>query len=128
MRAALLMLPLVVLAACATPREQCINDATRDLRVLGMLIEETRGNLARGYALDEQQEVRTISDTCTARNEDGDVFSFNCPKTRTFTRTVPVAIDLNAERAKLASLEARFVEMQAASNKVVAQCIAIYAE
>lgn len=128
MRAVLMMLPLVVLAACATPREQCINDATRDLRVLSSLIEETRGNLARGYALEEEQVVRTISDTCTARNEEGEVFSFRCPKTRTFTRTVPVAIDLNAERAKLVSLEQRLVEMQTASNQAIAQCIAIYPE
>ncbi len=128
MRAALLMLPLALLAACATPREQCINDATRDLRVLSLLIEETRANLARGYALEEQQVVRTISDTCTARNEDGEVFTFSCPKTRTFTRTIPVAIDLDAERAKLESLEERFLEMQAASNQAVAQCIALYPE
>jgi hypothetical protein len=122
------MLPLVVLAACATPREQCIGDVTRDTRVLSSLINETRGNLARGYALEERQDVRTMRGTCRGRNEEGELFTFSCPETQTFTTTVPVAIDLNAERAKLASLEERFAQAQAASNQAVAQCIAVHPE
>ena len=128
MRPALFMLPFVVLAACATPREQCIGDVTRDTRVLSSLINETRGNLARGYALEERQDVRTVRGTCRGRNEEGELFTFSCPETQTFTTTVPVAIDLNAERAKLASLEERFAQAQAASNQAVAQCIAVHPE
>lgn len=124
MRLALFMLPLAVLTACATPREQCINQVTRDTRILASLIEQTRGNLARGYALEEQQEVRTIRRICRGSNEDGTTFRYRCDKTDTFTRTVPVAIDLNVERAKLASQEARFAQSQAASNQAVLQCIA----
>jgi len=124
MRATLFMIPLAVLAACATPREQCISQVTRDARVLSSLINETRGNLQRGYALDRQQEVRTIRRTCRGRNEDGSTFTYRCDTTDTVTRNVPVAIDLNAERAKLQSLEERFVQTQAASNQAVAQCIA----
>lgn len=128
MRPALIMLPLIVLAACATPREQCINTATRDTKVLSSLIAETRGNLARGYALEERQEVRTRTRTCRGSNEDGSTFVYPCNETETFTSTVPVAIDLNAERAKLTSLEERFAQTQAASNQAVLQCIAAYPE
>ncbi len=124
MRLALFMLPLAVLTACATPREQCISQVTRDTRILSSLINETRANLARGYALEERQEVRTVRETCRGRNEDGTTFTFRCDETDTFTITVPVAIDLNAERAKLASLEERFAQTQAASNQAVLQCIA----
>ncbi|MGJ8586755.1 MAG: hypothetical protein ACSHXW_01255 [Yoonia sp.] len=124
MRLALFMLPLAVLTACATPREQCISQVTRDTRILSSLINETRANLARGYALEERQEVRTVRETCRGRNEDGTTFTFRCDETDTFTITVPVAIDLNAERAKLASLEERFTQSQAASNQAVLQCIA----
>jgi len=124
MRLALFMLPLAVLTACATPREQCISQVTRDTRILSSLINETRANLARGYALEERQEVRTVRETCRGRNEDGTTFTFRCDETDTFTTTVPVAIDLNAERAKLASLEERFAQTQAASNQAVLQCIA----
>ena len=73
------MLPLVFLAACATPREQCIDDVTRNTRVLSSLINETRGNLARGYALEERQDVRTVRGTCRGRNEEGELFTFSCP-------------------------------------------------
>lgn len=128
MRPALIILPLVALAACATPREQCINDVTRDTRVQSSLINETRANLARGYALDERQEVRTIRSTCRGRDEAGDIFEFRCDKTDTFTTTVPVAIDLNVERAKLTSLEERFAQTQSSSNQAVAQCIAVHPE
>jgi hypothetical protein len=128
MRPALLMLPLAALAACATPREQCINDATRDGRVLRALIAETEGNLARGYALDTVQEVRTVNGTCRGRNEDGSTFIFACDEVQTVERSVPVAIDLNAEQAKLASLRQRLATEQAAANATVAQCIATYPE
>ncbi|PJI85165.1 hypothetical protein BC777_3163 [Yoonia maricola] len=128
MRPALIVLPFALLAACATPREQCISDVTRDTRVMSSLINEVRGNLERGYALDRQQNVRSVPKTCRARDDDGEVFRFRCDETRTVTTVVPVAIDLNAEREKLASLEERFAQSQAASNQAVAQCIAVHPE
>lgn len=128
MRPALILLPLVALAACATPREQCISDVTRDTKVLSHLINETRGNLARGYALDERQDVRTIRSTCRGRTPSHEVFTYSCDKTQTFDTTVPVALDLNAEQAKLESLEERFAQSQANSNQAVAQCIAVHPE
>jgi len=128
MRPALVMFPLVLLAACATPREQCINNATSNTSVLSGLINETQGNLTRGYALEQRQDVRTMRGTCRGRNEDGSTFTFRCDETNTFTSTVPVAIDLNAERAKLQSLQERFTLAQAASNQAVAQCIAVHPE
>ena len=128
MRTHLVVLPLLVLTACATPREQCIDQATRDTKIMSSLITETRANLARGFAIEERQEVRTVSSICQGSNEDGSTFSFRCDETETFTVRVPVAIDLNAEAAKLASLEERFAQSQAVSNQAVAQCIAIHPE
>ena len=128
MRPALILLPLAVLAACATPREQCIDAAMRDSRVLSALIVETEGNLARGYALETVQDVRTVSRTCQGTTEDGTTFRFPCDETVTFERTVPVAIDLNAEQAKLDSLRERLVTERAAADAAVSQCIALYPE
>ncbi len=128
MRTALILLPLAALAACATPREQCINEATRDTRVLSSLIAETEGNLARGYALETQQDVRSVRSLCQGRTDEGEVFTFSCEETQTFNRTVPVAIDLNAEEAKLASLNERFAQQQRASNAAVNQCIQSFPE
>lgn len=128
MRPALFILPLVLLAACATPREQCISKVTKDARIQSSLINEVRANIARGYALEQQQEIRTVRRTCVGRNEDGTTFTFRCEETDTVTVNVPVAIDLDAERAKLASLEKRYAETQAAANQAVAQCIALNPE
>ncbi len=46
----------------------------------------------------------------------------------TFTTTIPVAIDLRVEQAKLDSLRDRFVQSQATANQAVAQCIAVHVE
>jgi hypothetical protein len=41
------LLSLLLLTACGTPQEQCINSVTRDMRVVDRLIAETEANLAR---------------------------------------------------------------------------------
>jgi hypothetical protein len=123
-----MFVPLLALAACATPRTQCIDDVTRDTRILSALIAETQANLARGYAIDRRQDVRTVTRTCSGRTDTGERFFFPCAETDTFTTNVPVAIDLNVERAKLVSLQQRMATTQAASNAAVAQCIAIHPE
>ena len=128
MRAPVLLVPLLALVACATPREQCISQGTRDLRVINSLISETQGNLSRGYALAEQQEVRVLRRSCEGTNADGSTFRFPCEETETFTRNVPVAIDLNAERAKLRSLQERQVLEQRRARAATQQCIAIHPE
>jgi len=49
-RAALLMLPLLALAACGTPQEQCQRYVSRQVKTLDGLIAQTRADLARGYS------------------------------------------------------------------------------
>lgn len=124
MRSSLLLLvpALALTAACASPREVCIREAQAELRTLTRLAADTRANVQRGYALETVQEVRTVTVTCTGTNEDGTTFTFPCEETRTFDRQVPVAIDLDAERAKLASIERRIDEEQAIANARIAQC------
>ena len=121
MRASLLIFP-VLLTACATPREACIAEVTREVRVLDALIAETRANLARGFAVEERQEIDTRRTFCIGRNEDGSTFQFRCEETETVTREVPVAIDLNAERAKLESLEQRQAQNRINAQSGIAQC------
>ncbi|WP_342078419.1 hypothetical protein [Yoonia sp. SS1-5] len=128
MRTALIILPLAALAACATPREECIDVALRDTRVINALVTETQRNLQRGYAIEQKQEVRTVRETCRGRNEDGTTFRFRCDETRTITTNVPVAIDLNEEQKKLDSLLERQALSQSRSNQAIAQCIAVHPE
>ncbi len=128
MRPAFIILPLVALTACATPREECIRDVTRDARIISSLIREVEGNIARGYALEESQEVRTRTRFCSDRHSDGSTFRYPCNEVDTFTVTQPVAIDLRAEEAKLASLRERLAVVQPAADQGVAQCIATHPE
>lgn len=121
MRATLLIFP-ILLTACATPRESCLRDATQEVRVMERLIAVTRGNLDRGFAIEERQDVRTRRTFCTGQNEDGSTFRFRCEETDTVTVEVPVAIDLNAEREKLASLEERQRQNRINAQSGIAQC------
>ncbi|NNE51896.1 MAG: hypothetical protein HKN30_05780, partial [Sulfitobacter sp.] len=57
-----------LLAACATPREQCINRATAELRATRIALAEARDNVARGYAVFRQRVPYTVYDTCYRRH------------------------------------------------------------
>lgn len=123
-----MILPLALLAGCLSPQESCISQVSRNLRVLDTLIAETQGNLARGYALAEEQEVVTVRATCTGIDSTGGTFEYTCPQTETVSHTVPVAIDLDAERAKLGSQQRRRAEQASATQAAIRNCRAQYPE
>ncbi|WP_254216351.1 hypothetical protein [Tabrizicola sp. TH137] len=127
-----ILLPaLVILAACGTPQEQCINRGTRDLRVMEKLIAETEANIARGYAIEEYTVTVPVWQLCRApAPAPGQPAPppHYCFERETQTRTRPKAIDLNAESAKLQSLLDRRDQMARAAEPVIAQCKAQYPE
>ena len=128
MKKTLILLPLLAIAACSTPREQCISNANGQLRTLDRLIDVASGNVQRGFALAEVQDVRVLRTTCQGTNEDGSTFRFPCEETGTFTRREPVSINIVEERVKLAQLQ----DQRASAARDVAartqQCIAIHPE
>ena len=129
MRQLAIALPaLLVLAACATPREACVAAATREGRVVDALVAQTQGNLNRGFAIEERQEVRVRHETCEGEAEDGTTFEVSCQKTDTVTVRDAVAIDLTAERAKLESLLERQRQNQINAQSAIQQCIAVHPE
>ena len=115
---------LSFVAACATPREACLSQVNKDQRVLERLVVDTRSNLERGYAIEAQQKIREVRAVCKSTLPDGTVINIRCKQTQVREVRVPVAIDLNAERAKLASLEERQQQMQANAQVARAQCLA----
>ena len=128
MKKTLILLPLLAIAACSTPREQCISNANGQLRTLDRLINVASGNVQRGFALAEVQDVRVLRTTCQGTNEDGSTFRFPCEDTETFTRREPVSINIVEERVKLAQLQD---QRDSAARDVAArtqQCIAIHPE
>ena len=127
-----LLLPaLVILAACGTPQEQCINRNTRDLRVMEKLIAETQANIARGYAIEEYTVTVPVWQLCSppapAPGQPAPP-PFYCFEDAVETRTRPKAIDLRAESAKLESMLERRDQMARAAEPVIAQCKAQYPE
>ncbi len=127
----LALVPFVLLAACGTPQEQCINRGTRDLRTVERLIVETQGNLDRGYALETITLYEDYWDTCydpVAVNGETLLKPRMCLKERSYTEQRPKAIDLNAEAAKLDSLKVKRAELARAAQPVIAQCKAEYPE
>ncbi|SHI77445.1 hypothetical protein [Wenxinia saemankumensis] len=124
-----LLAALLALAACATPREACISSANRELRVIDRLVAETRANIGRGYALREVEEVRVVDDRCPVYDLNGQLSGYSsCDRTVTRTRDEPVAIDLNAERAKLDSLLERQAAQRRAVEEAVRSCTLRYPE
>jgi len=115
---------LGLLTACVTPQEQCIAQATRDLRVLNGLIEVTGGNIRRGYAI-ETREYSTIErEFCGVNSDTGKRMYCLVPVTN--TQEIPVSIDINLEKAKLASQLQRRAEMTADVKRAAAACAARY--
>ena len=123
----LLSLPLI-LTACATPREQCLSEASREARINARLIAETQANIDRGFAVRREDRLREVRTTCRGETESGEAVITRCEEVRVTPVRVPVAIDLNAERAKLNSLMQRRAEIAARTDAAVAQCRTLYPE
>jgi hypothetical protein len=112
------LLTLVValgLAACAIPRERCIAHVSADLRALDILIAETEGNIARGYAIGAQTETRNVVELCDWPN----VPVLFCTQQQVFSRDQVRAIDTEQEIRKLATLQNR--RMVAEQRTIVAE-------
>lgn len=129
-RLILSMSVLSLLAACGTPQEQCINRNTRDLRTVEKLIAEVQGNLDRGYAIEQYSVSVPVWKDCVVPSNDptAPVQTRLCLDEETETRTRPVAVDLNAERAKLESLFTKRDQLAQEAQGVIAQCKAQYPE
>jgi hypothetical protein len=130
MKRALFLPALLIIAACGTPQEQCISASTRDARVVSQLISETETNIARGYALETVVELNKEWVDCTPvptekkPNPKPKMCFVDVPT----EVTRPVAIDLNAERAKLTSLRQKQADQARQATAIVVQCQALYPE
>ena len=122
-----LLIPLA-LSACMTQQEICIYDAQQETKVLDSLIQETRANLARGYALSTEQVVRTVEKECVIPDGAGGIITDTCSEVEVFEETKPIAIDLDAEAAKLASLERHQMQQRSELSGAIDRCRALYPE
>jgi hypothetical protein len=130
MRPVLPLAALGLLAACATPQEQCIARDTRELRIVEQLLAETEANLRRGYALQEVTVWRPVWVDCTPWVRPGSPAAPRqmCFDDRAETVTRPKPIVPEAEAAKRDSLIAKRRELLPAAERSVAACRAAYPE
>lgn len=121
---------LALLSACGTPQDQCINAATRDMRIVDRLILETEGNLARGYGYRNVTIHVPDWTDCTpdATVSNPDPRPKLCFEPVPRTAREPVAIDLAAERSKLTGLRRKRTDHIRAAEAAIAQCKAAYPE
>lgn len=122
MRPSLFILPLIALTACASPQERCISNVAREINTIGALIVQTQGNIDRGFALETRQETREVNRTCFGRTESGERVRVRCEEVQVRDVTVPITIDIAAERVKLAQLQDRQRLLTSQSGSAVAQC------
>ena len=117
---------LLALLACAPPLQRCIHQAAPDLPVLNRLIAETQGNLARGYAYADGVVERPVWVDCgnwPAKSKSGvNGGSGRCMGLAPTMMRKPVAVDLTAEAAKLASMQTRRAALEAQAQPAIAQC------
>lgn len=122
---------LVLLAACGTPQDRCIDRATRELRAVEQLLAGVEGNLARGYAWDEKPVTRVRWEICGYRqiqNADGTFITRPdmCMQPYTDTIRSRVAIDPETEKRKRDALIARRRALLPQAEANIAACKATY--
>jgi hypothetical protein len=112
----MLIAAVLALAACTSPVERCIANATRGLSEIDAQIAEAEANIARGYRLADG--VATVGlDFCSS----GDNVKFCVGGTRDLPqRRIP--IDVEAEKARLAALLAQRERMAARAELEIAAC------
>ncbi len=113
---------VLTLAACATPLERCIASAERELRTVERLIAQTEANIERGYAVETRTDVRTRMVFCDWPDRPAGAPLRMCPVNEQVQRRVPVAIDREAERGKLATLRERRAELAQPTAMAVQRC------
>ncbi|WP_045387557.1 hypothetical protein [Falsirhodobacter sp. alg1] len=131
----LILLPVILaLSACATPRERCVSDATRNLQVVDRLIAQTELTLDRGYATEQYQVSRPTYRQCgfySTRTRDGRIVRGAprmCWDDEIITRTRPVAVNLTEQSETLASLKGKRTALAREAQATVQQCTALYPE
>lgn len=124
---------LLVLAACGTPQERCVNRSTQETRSMQSLLSEVEGNLARGYAWESYQIPVTRWDICgydRITRPNGTVVSrpVRCLVDDVETYQRRVAIDPASETRKRDALLERIRGAKPQMEANIAACRATYPE
>ena len=120
---------LLALAACLAPREACLNEVSRDLRVVRGLIDDTQATLDRGYAIRTETRLVQYQEFCFRHGKKNGRGHFTfCDRIQAVTSREPVAVDLDAERRKLNSLKRKERDLIARTQANIESCKKAYPE
>ncbi len=126
------LLPVLIVAACGTPQERCIGRNTSEYRTVARLVAEVEGNLARGYAWEEREVMRSVWDDCpySFRDKDGNrrIGYRPCLRDVVDTERYRVPIDPAAETRKRDNLVARKAALAPSAARAVDACKTAYPE
>ncbi|EAU45511.1 hypothetical protein [Salipiger bermudensis] len=121
--AAIPLIGLLALSACATPREACIRDAAAPWRSAVSERSRIAQDLARGYTY--KTEFRQVERQRWCRSGGG-IYPCWTTDTQPVTRRIPV--DAEALQARDAELAKAIPALRKAAETDVAQCQATYPE
>jgi len=124
----LILLALLPLIACGTPRERCVASVTRDFRVLDQLIATSKGNLQRGYANESRGYYTTEYRVCGYVQGRYGPRAVWCDVDVWNNRTVQVAINLDDEAATLKTMEVKRHQLAKQAQPAIAQCEVLHPE
>lgn len=125
MRPALALTAFLGLAACLSPLERCVQQATESLRAAETELAELQATLARGYALEKRIVTYPVYTTCVNHGDD-QIYPCFRDVARTVTKRVPVNLDVVQRRAE--ELRRVIPELRPAAEAGAAQCRAAYPE
>ncbi|TMV82997.1 hypothetical protein FGG78_23385 [Thioclava sp. BHET1] len=131
MHKALLLIPLALaLGACASPRAQCVDQASHDLRVVDGLIAQLQTNIARGYGtktyVTSSPDIRACGAVGFWRGPGYFAQPGFCYGDVPERHTVAVPIDIDQAKRQLAELKRKRVELEARTADALSQCNALY--
>lgn len=115
---------LLLLAACATPLERCLKDASGPWRAALKERERIAEDLERGFTYETKFEERTRFRWCASGT--GHLYPCWESDAQPVTRRVPV--DADALRARDAELARALPELRRTAERDSAQCYATYPE
>ncbi|WP_068301797.1 hypothetical protein [Pararhodobacter sp. CCB-MM2] len=113
----------VALAACS-PLQQCLVAADQDLRDVRRALDEHRGNLSRGYAIERIPGRELVPSVCPGENGQ----PVPCMRWDSTTEEIRHRINPEFERERIALLETQLARAEATSATARAQCQAAYPE
>lgn len=109
---------LLVLAACATPLEQCLNEAARDVRAIERELTDRRVALARGYTVERIPVPRMVPSVCGGPG----VTPYACMRMEQDYDEIHHRINPELERERIALLERQLDRESRRAAEAQAQC------